>query len=219
MCWGKLLESYANLCNRDYKIAATTPKSQVKCLLMAYHSKLDMLGTPPGCYFVPYQPKEGGRKYLQFQVSYHGLLDLIYDNPNIREVKPEIVLRDDWLEQEMIDGDISINWRPDQQDRLDLKEYKGVIITAYHAVGDKLRPTSAFVPAADIEKVRAKSQTEAKDGRPWFDWEKDMILKSAFKKGTKFFNLYGLRARMAMEWDSWGQAGKGDIVLETGPDC
>ena len=213
---GKLLESYANLCNREYKIAATTPKSQIKCLLMAYHSKLDILGHPAGCYFVPYTPKKGGRKYLQFQVSYHGLLSLIYESKSISQIVPRIVLKGDWLEEEMIDGDISINWRPDQKDRLDLKEYKGVIITIYHNVGDKLHPTSQFVPAADIEKRREKSQTLNEEGRPQHDWGKEMILKTAFKIATKFADIYGKRAAQAILWDSWGMAGKGDVNLETG---
>lgn len=123
-----------------------------------------------------------GKKEVQFQPMYQGLMKLARQSGEIASWRVGVVYEKDEFEyEETLDGTVFRHKPIIDGDRGNLK-------LAYSIVRFKDPSTPAsfeWMNRADIQKVRAVSKTERQDWSPWNKFESSMWLKSVIKKHAK----------------------------------
>jgi len=188
------------LSQRDASIKNCSASSIVKVLLMSVKSGLSLITTPPQAHAVVYKDKSGYSN-LQFIPEYRGLLKLIYENSDILKIDAHMVLENDHI---ALKGD-SFEYEVKEFNRLNTKNYKGVLLICNWKNGDK---TWHFTGADEIEQVKATAKTKM----IWDKWFNEMAIKTAIKKLSKTIQIHNSKLAQAVEWDSWEQVGKTEMT-------
>ncbi len=215
----EIVDWHRELCRDEPKLSNCTMGSQIKAILMAFYSGVNPLKQPAQAYIIPYGNE------AQFQMSYQGLLKLLYKNKEIVRVVPKLVYPADEFREDIIEGkpvitfrdntpDKTFEWQEDADGNKYL-DYQGVILTTYYNTKFGRTTLSTFIPKEDIDKVYRSSKARHKG--PWVTWPKDMVIKTALKKDTKTQNIYEAdELGKAIQYDSWEEAGVASVNIDTG---
>ena len=199
---------------REPKLKQCSVSSIVGAFLSSYHSGLDIFTLPPQGYILPYKNKDTGGFEAQFQADYRGLLKLIYETEKVFKVQPEMVLREDELTFKVRDSKQVVDWTPKQADKSDYKGYQGVLLGVWYILPNGgTQCVYEFVPAEEINKVRAVAKTD----KIWIKWFRDMAFKTAIRKVAKTLQIHvSPKLAKAIQIDTLNDVGLIDYDKETG---
>lgn len=184
-----------------HKIVNCTPESVLAAMMACVHLDIMPNTSEQYAYIIPYG------NTAQFQLGYKGLVELAYRSGVVKSVNAELVFAEDAFEVEL-GTERRLIHRPSfaVHDRTNYAQATHVYATAKLNNGEFV---FEVLTKPELEKVR-KSSKAANDG-PWRDWPEAMAKKTAVKRLLKLLpsSTTDNRFKIAAEWDSRGEAGKG----------
>jgi len=129
-------------------------------------------------WIIPYRDNHSGVTYAQFQLGYHGVVDLLYRNERIKKIVTELVYENDIFERYMDD---SLDWKfryvPKETDR---GARRGVFCVIHIHGAD---PLFKYMSKDEIMEIKSKSKSpstydEKNDPQGWM-WKKAVLKQNA----------------------------------------
>lgn len=174
------------------KLAECTPKSFLGAAMLAAQSGCEPGGVVPTCYFIPYN--NHGTLECQFQLSYKGMIELVYRSGQVSVIQAHVVYENDEFEYEF-GLEPKLHHKPAIQDR-------GKPI-AYYAMFKLKDGGFGFecMSQADVE-AHARKYSKAVDRGPWKTDFEAMALKTVLRKCLKFAPIATETARVMQSDES-----------------
>jgi recombination protein RecT len=150
-------------------------------------------------YFVPRRNKKTGKKHIQFQAGYKGLLALAYKSGQVDSFQAEVVREGDAFDFELGTQGF-IHHKP---------AFKNGNVTHVWAQAHTKAGGDVFVviPVSEVDKARKFSDSGSSDFSPWAKHYDEMARKTALRRLAKLLNLcvelqrvVGIEEQNETEW-------------------
>lgn len=163
------------------QLANCTPKSLLAAMMTAAQLGMEV-NTPLGqCYLIPY--KNHGVDEVQFQLGYHGLIDLAYRSGEVQSIQAQVVYEGDEFEYEY-GLEPKLVHKPAMQDRGAPVAYYAIFKTKSGGYGFEVMST------ADVVAHKDKFSKAANRGfSPWATNFDEMARKTVLKRVLKYAPL------------------------------
>lgn len=146
-----------------------SPDSVAACVALSAATNLMPGGPNPAVYLVPKGPA------LQWWITHRGLIEMAARAGYVVRTRP--VFRGEVFEYEE-GATLHVRHVPDFDTEHGADDLRGVLVQVYRS-SDMVRIEALFVPRADIEKRRKRSDMGTRG--PWADWYVEMALKTGVK--------------------------------------
>ena len=177
----RVLKIFATQVRRNPAIAECTTESVLGALMQC--AELGFMPSPAlqQVYFIPRKNKYNqGRKELEFQLGYQGLIDLAMRSDRISNIRARVVYEKDLFDVVM-GLDESITHKPN------LSGDRGFPILAYAVIEYKDGGKYPEIMTADeIKKVREVSESKDSTFSPWNNWPTEMWRKTVLRRALKY---------------------------------
>lgn len=196
----RLIKTMLVAANRNPGLLNCTQSSIMETINRAAELGLDLSGTLGEAYPVPFKNKVtiNGREawvdQCQLIIGYRGMEKLAWQSGDVESIDAEVVYSNDTFTFKK-GTTVLVEWSPC------MTGDRGKQIGAYACVSMKSGGKLArFLPASDIEKIRASSKS--KDSPAWKNWPDEMWRKCALKRTLKDAPLSTEKYVAAMEHDN-----------------
>lgn len=187
---------------RSPEVLSCEPASVAKSIMDAAQMGLAPDGLLGSAYLVPFRKKGAAKMHCQLIPGYRGLIDLARRSAAVMSVEARVVREGDEF-QCRYGSKPEIVHVPD----LGASHAESPIIAAY-AVATMANGAQQFevLTKADLQKIKASSQSARGEFSPWNTWEEEQSRKSAVKRLSKYLPLSPELAR-AIEIDNAAEVG------------
>lgn len=211
----RVLKIFATQVRRNPAIAECTTESVLGALMQC--AELGFMPSPAlqQVYFIPRKNKYNqGRKELEFQLGYQGLIDLAMRSDRISNLRARVVYGNDQFDVVM-GLEETITHKPN------LSGDRGFPILAYVVIEYKDGGKYAEIMTADeIEKVREVSESKDSKFSPWNNWPTEMWRKTVLRRALKYAPKSTDYATMeAIGRDGTVMDDKGELLQENIPEA
>ena len=198
----KFMAVAENAVRRNPKLLQADRSSLFGSILTAAEFGLEPNTPAQHSFLIPYWNADLQLTLVEFQLGYHGIVNLLYRHPRIKKVIAELVYYKDKFRRYMDD---TMNWRfefePAPDD--DRKDRKGVFAVV-HLEGAE--PAFTYLSAEKIEEIKAKSKSPHTYD-PKNDPEGWMWKKAAVRQVSKLIPKGSPAVSNAVNVDSMIEAG------------
>ena len=179
----RMIRTYLTAMNRNPLLFQCTPASILQSIFT-----LAQLGLIPDsilgyAHLIPYKNGKKDCYEAQLIIGYRGLIELARRSGQVSDIYADIVYEKEIFEMESgIDRKLKHIKKP--------PEDRGVKIIGTYAVAKFKDGNKAWVWLwkSDVDKIKEKA-VKGKSQTPWFDYEEEMILKTALRRLAKWLPL------------------------------
>ncbi len=182
----RIIQICTTVINRTPEIMACTSQSIIGAVMQASILGLDLTPQLGLCYFIPYRNRKNqGRKEVQFQLGYRGLITLARRSGEVKTIYAYVVYKQDKFKYELGLNPI-LTHKPSEEscNRKDLTHTYAVI--KYKDGGESF----IVMTRAEVYRIKASSKAADTSFSPWKgEFEEEMWKKTALKRLLKYAPL------------------------------
>ena len=176
----RIIQQAIAAASRSPELKECTPDSFIGAIMQASILGFQPVSALGQCYFIPYKNEKIGRREVQFQIGYKGLLDLARRSGEIQTVYAQVVYENDEFQYEF-GLNPTLKHVPALGERGKLKYLYGVV---KFTNGGYYFDVMSF---ADVEKIRKRSK--AANNGPWVTDYPEMARKTVLRRVLKYCPL------------------------------
>lgn len=176
----RIIQQAVTIASRSPELKECTPQSFIGAIMQASILGFQPVSALGQCYFVPYKNKKTGRREVQFQIGYKGMLDLARRSGEIQTIYAQVVYENDEFTFEF-GLNPTLKHVPALGER---GAFKYVYAVVKFVNGGYAFEVMSF---ADVEKIRKRSQ--AADDGPWQTDYPEMARKTVLRRVLKYCPL------------------------------